>query len=63
MTEAEGRALAHQNGGEYIEASARVGDNISESFELLVRKWNSIENVTPVKPGGGGGGKIRCILV
>jgi hypothetical protein len=27
-----------------------VGDNISESFELLVRKWNTIDNVTPPRP-------------
>lgn len=60
MSEAEGRGLANQNGGEYIEASARMGDNISESFELLVRKWNSIDNVNPPKPTKP---KSICVLV
>lgn len=63
VSESEGRSLANQNGGEYIEASARMGDNISESFELLVRKWNSIDNVsTPNKPPKTSG-KPFCVLV
>lgn len=63
VSESEGRSLANQNGGEYIEASARMGDNISESFELLVRKWNSIDNVsTPGKPPKPPG-KSFCVLV
>ncbi len=51
MTEAEGRQLAQANGAEYIEASARHGDNVVEAFETLVRRWNGM-----TRDGGGSGG-------
>jgi len=44
----EGTDLAKVNHAEYIEASARLGENIIETFEALIRKWNKIDGLDPV---------------
>jgi len=56
-TEAEN--LARANNAQYIEASARAGLNVSETFELLVRSWPVDKN----RQGGGGGGKKSACTI
>jgi len=48
----EGEALARLNGAKYLEASARSGENVIETFELLIRTWNHAERGEP-GPGPG----------
>jgi len=49
VAEQEGRMFAQTNNGVYMEASARLGENITESFEMLIKKWNEIDNLNPPK--------------
>jgi len=48
---ADAEALARQHGAKYIEASARTGECVVETFELLVRTWNEIDGITPGNTG------------
>jgi len=50
VSEAEGKQMANINGGVYIEASARLGENITESFEVLIRRWNEVDGSSGLPP-------------
>jgi len=51
VLQADAESLSRTNGSEYIEASARTGENVIETFELLVRTWNKIEGIAPNEGG------------
>ncbi len=57
VSASEAEALARANKAEYIEASARAGDNVAETFEKLVRAWGvgNQPSGAPAKKRTGGG--------
>jgi len=66
VSHSEAETLARANQADYIEASARTGDNVTETFELLVRLYNRMEGVSPDgNRQAGGGSKLfsGCALL
>lgn len=57
MSTEEGKALAKSFGCAFIEASARTGDHVAESFELAIAEIEKSLNPETAKPQ-----ESKCIV-
>jgi hypothetical protein len=60
ITREEGERFASLHNASYMEVSARLGDNVVECFENLIRMWNQIEGISTAPSGTG---RKKCTIL